>query len=79
MTALPLSQGLDLALQFFLEIIPFFYKTTLSITIKCTQKKELKNFYKNENDYPKTLQMDVNHLGTEDKPSLKNNSVMTEK
>ena len=25
------------------------------------------------------VRMNVNHLGTEDKPSLKNNSVMTEK
>ena len=48
------------------------YKTT-------PKKKEFKDFCKNENNYPKTLQMNVNHLGTEDEPSLKNNSVMTEK
>ena len=43
------------------------------------KRKNSRTYCKNENNYPKTLQMDVNHLGTEDKPSLKNNSVMTEK
>ena len=38
-------------------------KTTLSITIKYTQKKELKDFYKNEKNYPKTWQMSVNYMG----------------
>ena len=33
-------------------VIPHFFKTTLSIHLTTPKKKEFKDFYKNENNYP---------------------------